>query len=217
MLLQLKEVYSVVLCLSLFAKMALHQSSNLPLCVFAYVCICICLYLYLSHLWGWLFTRATIYLCLYLYIFVFVFVTFLRHSIHQSSNLTLSVFEKNKVKCIWQEAERNQVQEEELKKVEKRKLKKAEETKNESPPKKHICKVLVSFCHSQTELTPEWAFAVLSVLGPATSNGVSCWHMLLRYSVLQCYSMIIWNWNKVNAYISGLELLLRLPNRSKRP
>ena len=31
------------------------------------------------------------------------------------------------------------------------------------------------------------------------------------------YSMIIWNWNKVNSYISALKPLPRVPNRSKWP
>ena len=31
------------------------------------------------------------------------------------------------------------------------------------------------------------------------------------------YSMIVWNWNKVNSYISALKHLPRHPNRSKRP
>ena len=31
------------------------------------------------------------------------------------------------------------------------------------------------------------------------------------------YSMIVWNCNKVNSYISVLKHLPRLPNRSKRP
>ena len=32
---------------------------------------------------------------------------------------------------------------------------------------------------------------------------------------LNFYSMIIWNWNKVNSYISALKPLSRVPNRSK--
>ena len=31
------------------------------------------------------------------------------------------------------------------------------------------------------------------------------------------YSMIFWNWNKVNSYISALKPLPRLPNSPKRP
>jgi len=37
-----------------------------------------------------------------------------------------------------------------------------------------------------------------------------------QYSKLY-YSMIIWNWNKVNSYISALKPLPRLPSGSERP
>ena len=36
-------------------------------------------------------------------------------------------------------------------------------------------------------------------------------------TLLGYYSMIIWNWNKVNSYISALKPLPRVPNRSKWP
>ena len=43
--------------------------------------------------------------------------------------------------------------------------------------------------------------------------------LMLQYldQKLYNYSMIVWNWYKVNSYISALKHLPRLPNRSKRP
>ena len=38
---------------------------------------------------------------------------------------------------------------------------------------------------------------------------------VLKSYFLSWYSMIIWNWNKVNSYISALKHLTRLSNRSK--
>ena len=37
----------------------------------------------------------------------------------------------------------------------------------------------------------------------------------ISLSQTSCYSMIRWNWNKVNSYISALKPLPRLPNSSK--
>ena len=39
----------------------------------------------------------------------------------------------------------------------------------------------------------------------------------VKYQHYESYSMIFWNWNKVNSYISALKPLPRLPNSPKRP
>ena len=41
--------------------------------------------------------------------------------------------------------------------------------------------------------------------------------IILSSSSLEHYSMIFWNWYKVNSYISALKPLPRLPNSPKRP
>ena len=46
------------------------------------------------------------------------------------------------------------------------------------------------------------------------------WQLRVRFSMLWwiwCYSMIVWNWNKVTSYISALKPLPMLPNSSKWP